>query len=145
MKCRALFLLTVFMLNTLVGFSCALHMDMDQAFSSSTARHVHKHAPSMGHSHTFNVHKSQSIYSNATLVSQKENCCKALNGHFLTLLKDVPSYAKWIKEQPVAHIVHSFQQQLIVTNIQPVLFAFLAIERKPPTEDIRIHIQSFQI
>ena len=140
---KAAFLLVVFALNTLVGFACAVGIDMNFNTShheeEATAIAVHVHADGKKHHHEEAEHKQ-------TGNDKKDDCC---NDKVLKLLqtdKAVPQSAKLISPVfytafvPVYYTINiSYPSQVSTAN------KYYVRGHHPPIPDIRIAIQSFQI
>lgn len=122
---KAIFLLAVFTLNTLVGFACAVGLDM--GFNS---KHHH--------------HKEGTVVHHHEDAEQKTNCCNDEAILFSQLDKLLAQAVNAGIEAPVA---------LVYFLYQPDLISF--IEKKAPipttkpyvptARGIRVSIQSFQI
>jgi hypothetical protein len=139
---KAVFLLTIFSLNMVVGFACSLGLDMG---FNTTHHHeeettkVHVHANGMKHHNEGAKHKHQHNEG-------KDDCC---NDKVLKLSqadKAVPQVAKLLN--PVFftafvatyyNIDISYPSQVDTSN------KYLVRGHHPPIPDIRIAIQSFQI
>ena len=140
---KAVFLLLVFSLNTIVGFACSVGVDMG---FNSTHHHdeetiVEKdahHDTSHHHDEADNHHKSK---------NGKDNCCNDKVTKFSQLDKAVPqSLNAVINPIFFTAFVSSFYNIDVLTaskapsNIKPF------VRSSPPTiPDIRVAIQSFQI
>ena len=85
---RALFLLTVFSLNTVAGFACSVGVDMGY----NTKHHPHeKDGHSSGHTHK---HKHNHVHKPATgfkLTAAKDDCCSDHVNDFARLEKALPN------------------------------------------------------
>lgn len=118
MKNKAIFLFVVFMLNTFAGFSCALRMKMvhhDQSFS--------KPLP-------------------AGKISADNACCKASMGNLITEGDLMPDAGK--VQVPVIWLADlTLPSFICVVSLKKGDHIF--IDDRPPSEDIRIVIQSFQL
>jgi hypothetical protein len=157
-RIKATFLLTVFSLNTVVGFACSVGIDM--GFNSkhhhdeeATEAVVHIHADGKKHihqekkkSHSHDKsHKHDQANSHQQLGGKKDNCC---NDEVATLMqadKSVPQSLNII--HPIFVIVFFdafynvvFPSTDIVKDIKQFVRSY-----HPPISDIRIAIQSFQI
>ena len=144
---KAAFLLIVFAMNTLVGFACAIGVDM----SFNTTHHdqeakevsVHVHADGKKHQHQKEPGKQHHEEKGS---SKKDDCC---NDKVLKLSqtdKSVPQASKILS--PVFftacvavyyHIDISYSSQVSTAN------KYFVRGHHPPIPDIRIAIRSFQI
>lgn len=152
MKSKALFLLIVFLLNTLIGFGCALHMNMITEstkensvhyFDSNHNSHQHK---SEKH-HIAQKTKSPCALSNpaSSLAKEQSCCCQNDANKFSVFAKDIPQTQKVTIHAPVIDLK---SPKMRFGPLQSKVFEMQASnnsERRPPTIDIRIAIQSFQI
>lgn len=116
MKSKALFLLIAFLLNTAVGFGCAIQMDAN------------------GHHHHHNHHH------------QGDNCCKTTVNNLVTQAKVVPETAKVLVQVPalLSGFAYDFSS-ISFTTIDAGPLSFADHHHHPPIKDIRVAIQSFQI
>ena len=142
-KLIAAFLIVVFAMNTLIGFACALGVNM--GFNSQhheeeeTEVSVHIHANGKKHHHEEAKHKH-------TDNDKKDDCC---NDSILKLSqtdKAVPQSAKLLSPvfntafQPVYYTINIFYPSQVSTSNKSYVRG-----HHPPIYDIRIAIQSFQI
>ncbi len=154
---KSLFLLLVFSLNTVVGFACAISIDM--GFNSShhsetnlpnppAHQHGHGDAPGhhdsheKGHDHAHHTDNAESPHSGG----DDDNCCsddvaKLLQqekniAHSLTIDHPV-SFTLFIS--PFYYTEVSFRNQVQKHT------RYFVRNYHPPIPDIRIAIQSFQI
>jgi hypothetical protein len=98
MRIKALFLLTIFMLNITAGFCCVLnlcHKDHHQA----TEHHLAHHPVS-----SVGFHHYQNLASTLTTISKDETCCQCAAGNFAFLAKLLPHSVKVDIQLPVAFI-----------------------------------------
>jgi hypothetical protein len=157
-KLKALFLLSVFSLNTVVGFACSVGVDM--GFNSkhhhdeeSTEPVVHIHADGKKHIHQeqkekHNHDKSHHHNQNKDHHKSKEgkdNCCNDQVLKFEQLDKSIP-YSLHIFH-PTFLIVYfdvfyngDLSDPGVIKNIKQFVRSY-----HPPIANIRIAIQSFQI
>jgi hypothetical protein len=149
MKKKALFLLTVFLLNMLVGFSCALHRDTDhekihegEPNAGSYEHHSGEHYLSENHSGGQN---KVSTVDAASFLPQDSPCCQDSMNKFSSLAKDTPRQHPNIK--PLTFPLpnqHYFYDRPLFEN-SPWSSNSLVVKERPPTISLRIVIQSFQI
>jgi hypothetical protein len=133
MKIKALFLLFTFLLNSAVGLRCALQKDDDCCEEVA----VHHSDLSIQ-----NQQESQSL----TTVAQQDPCCQDAVNNFASLAKLVPQPLKVLVPLSNAIIRSAYVYKLVVVPVVQIAHLNLIDERqRPPTPDIRIVIQSFQV
>jgi len=149
---KAAFLTLVFLLNTIVGFACAVGTDMgfnkEHSGELKTAHsHTSPHTSSTPHDHTKHSHDKNSADHHAQKES-KDNCCKEQvakltkadklhqSGFDYSLLA-LPSF---ILPAAVSHF--GSPSDVTPVNVPNVYFGRHC---RPPISDVRIAIQSFQI
>jgi len=146
---KAAFLTFVFLLNTIVGFACAIGTDMgiktDHHQKSEISAHSHKHDD--GHKHKHPEHKQAAADHHAAEKS-KDNCCKEEVAKLTKADKlhqssfdysqlSLPSFI-------LPTVVHNFGRTtgiVLVNNSN----SYFGRHCRPPIADVRIAIQSFQI
>jgi len=130
MKIKALLLLFTFLLNSAVGLRCALQKDDD------CCEEIAEHQAQI----------SQQDRPLITVVAQKDPCCQEAVNNFASLAKLVPQPIK-ISVPAVAVIVQSpyFYTSILIPVVQTVHRPLIDERQRPPTPDIRIIIQSFQV
>lgn len=146
MKSKAIILLVIFLLNTIVGFGCALGMEgnpHDEGHShEESANHVHKdhnHHHSIGHEH-----KATPI--SALNFSKEDPCCKTLVNDLVTQSKLVPENGKVQIVLPIVWLPdYSYALLIPVIDVELDQNVYVDHRERPPNKDIRIVIQSFQI
>jgi hypothetical protein len=124
MKIKALFLLFVFLFNTGVGLHCALLVGKDDCKDEIAECQQHSGAS----------------------VEKQDPCCQNAVNNFASLAKLVPQPVKVFV--PVPTLYTQVYAPFVLTSILDVkLFHQLLIDerQRPPTPDIRIAIQSFQV
>ena len=140
---KAGILLVVFALNTIVGFACAVGIDM--GFNShhhneeAAELTLHTHADGMQHHHEADNQDKKSNDS-------KDNCCKDKVTKIAQADKSLPPSNSVINPLFLAAFISS-QYNFDITGISkasPALNNFVR-SRHPTISDIRIAIQSFQI
>jgi len=144
-RVKAALLLTVFSLNTLVGFACAMGLDMGfnkpyHGKEPEGAVHVHKD----GKKHIHKEGAKKSHHSKGSATSKKDDCCKEKVVKLQTADKNL-QYAMICINAPVFLVPGNHIEPLIFRAIQPDLQEYIACHFHPPPRDIRIDIQSFQI
>ncbi len=145
---KAAFLLLVFAFNTLIGFACAIGIDM--GFNSSNhhdeeATEVHVHADGKRHDH-LNQSEKHKHKENKTEKKEKKGCCSDEVQKLQSLDKALNQNAKTVIDVPVfAAIVSNFLGIDIFNFAKASPPEYVARYFYPPPLDIRIAIQSFQI
>lgn len=157
-KVKAIFLLSVFSLNTVVGFACSIGVDM--GFNSkphhdeeTTEAVVHIHADGKKHIHyekkNSHDHKKTQHHDQANNHHKskegKENCCTDQVLKFEQLDKSIPhslniNHPSFLIAFLDIFYNDSLPSYVIVKNIKQFLRGY-----HPPISSIRIAIQSFQI
>jgi hypothetical protein len=154
---KAAFLIMIFSLNTVVGFACAVGVDM--GFNANHPRdekateavvHVHKDGKKHihqekkdSHSHDKTNHHDEASSPDK---SKDGNCCNDKVRNFEQLDKLIPTAKSIIKPVFFAAFVATYYQihippyTDIVKDVKPFVRS-----HHPPIPDIRIAIQSFQI
>jgi hypothetical protein len=148
---KAAFLLTIFTLNIVVGFACAIGMDMgfnihhqhDEGMESM--EHVHADGSKHVHnSQTGSHHHDES--ENQKSKEDTDNCCKDKVTKLAQADKSVPQGYSSI--HPVFltafltsfYNINLFPRTTVVKDIKHFVRGY-----HPPIPDIRVAIQSFQI
>ncbi len=144
---KAIFLLAIFGLNTVVGFACAGGMDM--GFNTHHHQHedaievVHVHADgtkyhhASGHPHAAHKHQHE---------DGKDDCCNDKVLKISQAEKAIPQAAQLLS--PVfftAFVVAYFNINVAYPAQVSISSKYLVLGHHPPIPDIRIAIQSFQI
>ncbi len=142
---KAAFLIIVFGMNTIIGFACAMGVDMGYNVHHHESEEMEQqdamHSHSMHHGET-----SKPVHHHPANEGNKDDCCSHSVKDLTLLSKTVPNKISII--QPVfftafieAYInidIFSFANN--ITNLHPFVRS-----HHPPIPDIRIAIQSFQI
>lgn len=137
---RAASLLIIFSMNMVVGFACAVGLDM----GFNTIHHhpdeaTALHMEGSKHHHEKHEHKESEK-------SEKDNCC---NGHVLKIVQEdkaVPQAAKLVN--PVfftAFDVVYYNSNSNCHSQSHTFNKYFVLGHHPPIPDIRIAIRSFQI
>lgn len=154
MKSKAIFLLVIFLLNTLVGFGCALGMEANHhkdqqahELSAQMKEHHHvghdkqDHAESQEHRHE---HKTNT--ASGLSFSNEDLCCKILVNDLLTQSKLIPEIGKLPVLMPMVLVSANAYDLFIPVSVGELdQNAEVNHRERPPNSDIRIIIQSFQI
>ena len=121
MKRKAIFLLLIFLLNTVMGFGCALGIEGDH-------------------------HEHKTISKAGLNFSEEDPCCKTVVNDLVTQSKLVPERSKIQVALPVIQLLSYSNILLItVTGVELDQSVYADQRERPPNRDIRIIIQSFQI
>lgn len=143
-RVKAAFLLTVFALNTVVGFACAMGVDMGfnaTHHSKATANKIHIHKDGKKHVHKAGAEKH---HAKAPGASKKDDCCKDKVVKLQSADKNF-QYSKASVNQPVFLVPKNHLSTVGLQIVQPYLKKYFARHFHPPPRDIRIAIQRFQI
>ena len=157
---KAGILLVVFALNTIVGFACAVGIDMgfnshhhDEEATEATVhihadgkKHIHYNEPS-NHSHDKSSHHhddADSHHQNSK--DNKDNCCNEKVMKFVQLDKFVPQPYSAVNPIFFTAFISSFYDiDVVVASQITESNKYFVRSYHPPISDIRIAIQSFQI
>ncbi len=143
---KAVFLLIVFSLNTVVGFACSMGVNMGfntSHLNGDTAKpSVHIHKDGKKHEHKPGTGKKHS-HKHPETNSKKDDCCKEKVVKLQTSDKAL-IYAR-SNIHTSAFIVSYFFQYSLFNTVEWVPQKYIACHFHPPPRDIRIDIQSFQI
>jgi len=157
-KIKALFLMTVFSLNTVVGFACSVGVDMGfnsnhhhvqetndpvVHIHSDGKKHIH-YEEKKNHNHGKSHHHEQAN-NHQKSKDGKDNCCNDQVLQFEQLDKSVPHSLNIIYPIFLTAFFDAFYNVIlpssdIVKDIKQFVRSY-----HPPISDIRIAIQSFQI
>ena len=141
MRMKALFLLTIFMLNITAGFCCVLNLCHKNHYQA-TEHHLADHPASSVGFH----HHHQNIASTLITISKDETCCQCAVRNFASLAKLIPQSVKGDIQLSVAFNIFYNPFALITVPNFPLKGQNLLVKRqRPPTQNIRVTIQSFQI
>jgi hypothetical protein len=127
-------LLFVFLLNTMVVFSCSLGMDMK--FNSN---HHQENSSSLTNHH----HKSESKHHE----NEKHNCCKDEAVKFAKTDKLTPQ-TSYTGVNPISYpaiLPHFYYFNILESDSNIFINKLVILGHHPPIRDIRVAIQSFQI
>jgi hypothetical protein len=130
MKIKAIFLLFTFLLNSAVGLRCALQKNDD------CCDEVTEHQAKL----------SQQVHPLLTVVAQEDSCCQDAVNNFASLAKLVPQPVKISVSESIAMVqAPYFHTYILGPCVQTVHRPLIDERQRPPTPDIRIIIQSFQV
>lgn len=154
---KAAFLLVAFSLNTIVGFACAIGIDMSfntphHHNEEATEATIHIHADGKKHVHNEkkDKHKHDKSHHNKSEVNKEsnegDNCCNEKVTKFVQLDKFVPQALNIGNPVFFTPFISSFYniELLHRDNITKDIKYFVR-SYHPPIPDIRIAIRSFQI
>jgi hypothetical protein len=142
MKSKALFLLTVFLMNTLAGFSCALHMNMEGTGKSM----LHEESLHAAHHNHMTMMDNPGPKSDGPqLESKADPCCQEMSNNFATLAKLIPQTEKVSIQIPFISAGSYYGFRFLPAYDLDVPFNYLIPQKRPPTRGIRLIIRSFQI
>ena len=140
---KALFLLIVFSLNTVIGFACAVGLDM--GFNS------HHHGESAtevseNHHHDKSHHQDKADIHHHQTNNDKDNCCNDEVMKFQHVDKNIATSFSSINPLFCTLFVVSFYNiDILASNNRLSDLKYFFRSHHPPIPDIRIAIQSFQI
>lgn len=143
---KAAFLLVVFALNTLVGFACAVGVDMGYNSKGLKTAATHGKEDTLNDHHKEKAVKHVEKNKNDDCCDKEDNCCKNKVLRIFQTDKAVPQVSQL--EIPVTFISFiaayynidiSFPSQVTPST------KYFVRGHHPPIADIRIAIQSFQI
>lgn len=155
-KIRALFLLSIFFLNTVVGFACSLGVDM--GFNSkhhhgeeTSEAVVHIHADGKKHIHQEKSKHNQSKSHDENKIDnhhksneEKNNCCNDEVAQLAQVDKSVPQSLIIVHPILVNAFFDVYYSVVFPADIVKDIKQFVR-SYHPPISNIRIAIQSFQI
>ncbi len=148
---KAAFLMIVFSLNTIIGFACAVGIDM--GFNSShhqdkeaTEVVVHVHADGTNHVHHDAKHHDGSG-NDRHKKGDKDNCCNNKVIKFNEVDKSA-SHSLTASISPIfftTFLASFYRINILYTSYIDTGIKYFVRSYHPPIPDIRIAIQSFQI
>jgi hypothetical protein len=150
---KAAFLIILFSLNTIIGFACAIGINMgfnsnhhhaDEAIETNMhlhaggEKHIHHNKAQNNHNEADNDHHKSK--------DSKDNCCNDKVLQFTQVDKSVPQSFSVINPIFFTSFVSTFYNSEILFLSQGTLnIKYFVRSHHPPISDIRIVIQSFQI
>lgn len=142
-KCKAAFLLTIFALNTIVGFACAMGADM--GFNSSHHHNDEVASTSVHHDHDSNSHHHEEAAADKS--KDDGNCCKDSVVQLSQQDKILTNVVNVSLESPVTLVfLHSFYVSFLATSTKAINQENRTVRWQfPASPDIRVSIQSFLI
>jgi hypothetical protein len=142
---KAAILLVVFGTNTLVGFACAIGVDMgfNSTHHDEEAIEVHVHIDGKKHQHHNETGKH---HHDEKETSKKDDCCNDKVVKILQTDKAIPQLSKLLSPTFFTAFVAVFYN-INISYPSQVSSAnkYYVRGHHPPIPDIRIAIQSFQI
>lgn len=144
---KAVFLLVVFSLNTMVGFACAIGVNMgfNKDHHPETVSRMHVHANGKKHHHP---EKSASHHHQQPNKSEKQKggCCKDIVTTFSQTDKSLPHLAPFVSPVFFSSFITSFYStDISYSSPARKSVRYFVSDHHPPIPDIRIAIQSLQI
>jgi hypothetical protein len=140
---KAAFLLIVFSLNTIIGFACAVGLNM--GFNS----HHHEQSAieaTENHHHDKSHHHDEADVSHQKTNNDKDNCCNDEVMKFQQVDKNIATSFSLISPVFFTSFLASFYHiDLLSSNDRISTIKYFVRRHHPPIPDIRIAIQSFQI
>ena len=141
MQLKAAFLLIAFSLNTIIGFACAVGMNM--GFNSQ--HHEEAVAEQPAHHHSPLEHHDESVKDHHQSNDQ-DNCCHDKVTKISQLDKAVPqSFTVSVNFIFLSGFASAFYNIDLLNSFKETHFSYFVRSHHPPIPDIRIGIQSFQI
>lgn len=140
---KAAFLLIVFSLNTVIGFACAVGLDM--GFNS----HHHEESAievSGNHHHDKSQHHDEADVHHHASNNDKDNCCNDGVMKFQQISKDIAT--PFSLNSPIfftSFLAAFYNIDIFSSNSRISSVKYFVRPHHPPIPDIRIAIQSFQI
>ena len=145
---KAALLLFVFSMNMIVGFVCAIGMDMrfnGNHHPNKELIQVHTHANGKKHEHHNKIDQHHQEKKN-TGIKQKEGCCNDVVLKISQTEKAVPQNNIIVNPTFFIAFVCSYYNFDILSSAQiAVNLKYFLQNYHPPIADIRIAIRSFQI
>lgn len=146
-RLKALFLLTVFSLNTIAGFACSIGVDM--GYNAKHHEHNQSANSKMQHHAVQHYHDISEWHNNVQKTSfnaPNDDCCSHQVNSFVQLDKSV-AYNNLLLQSPIFILPHFIWVLNSETQESGNLKGFLFVRRSCflNNNDIRIAIQSFQI
>jgi hypothetical protein len=147
---KAAFLLMVFSLNTIIGFACAVGLDMgfnshhhEQEVAEAPV-HVHASGEEHHHNNKAKEHHDENVKDHHA--NDKDNCCNDEVMKFQQVDKNVATSFSLIN--PVfftSFLASVYNIDILSSNNRISDIKYFVRRHQPPIPDIRIAIQSFQI
>ncbi len=137
---KAAFLLLVFSLNTVIGFACAIGIDM--GFNSA-----HHHDEETAITNTNSHHHDEANNHHHNSKDGKDNCCNDKVMKISQADKSLPPSSSTIITSifSVVFVSSFYNIDILLTSQSSPTVKYFVRSYHPPIPDIRIAIQSFQI
>ena len=147
---KAIFLIIVFSLNTVIGFACAVGIDMGfntthHHEEEATEAIVHIHKDGKKHVHHNEAAKHHNEENNQKEKSGKDDCCNDKVIKITQIDKSFPQSLSAINPVFFTTFIVSFYNIDLLFTSQNVSIKYFVRSHHPPIPDIRVAIQSFQI
>lgn len=148
---KAAFLIIVFSLNTIIGFACAIGINMgfnttNHHEQEETEAIVHIHKDGKKHVHHNAGGKHHDETNNHKEKNGKDNCCHDKVIKITQIDKSIPqSLSALVSSVFFIAFISSFHSIDSLFTSQSVSIKYFVRSHHPPIPDIRIAIQSFQI
>ena len=154
---NAALLLLVFLMNTVIGFACAVGLNMgfnakhhQNEEATEAVVHLHQNGKkhlhqekSESHSHTTPHHKTAGTNDNS---KSNDDCCSNKVSNFTKLYKTVPNTQSFVAPMFLKAFAGTYYRLNILSSADVTKdMKFFVRSYHPPISDIRIAIQSFQI
>ena len=140
---KAAFLLIAFSLNTIIGFACAVGMNMD--FNSHHHEEEAAISESSHHHSGVNHHHDESVKDHHQS-NVPDNCCHDKVTKIAQVDKAVPqAFSISVNYLFLSALASAFYHIDALNAVRASQFRYFVRSHHPPIPDIRIAIQSFQI
>lgn len=140
---KAAFLLIVFSLNTVIGFACAVGINM--GFNS----HHHEESAievTENHHHDKSHHHEEADVHHHKASNEKDNCCNDGVMKFQQVDKNIATSFSLINPLFFTSFLASYYNIDILSSRNKISeIKYFVRSHHPPIPDIRVAIQSFQI
>ncbi len=143
--------MVVFSLNTIIGFSCAVGMDMgfnskhhhDEVIAETS---MQMHDNGKDHNHGAAANHDEALKDHHDSNNEKDNCCNDGVLKFSQMDKSVPGSFNGIHPVFFITFLSSFyNSDILFLSAETPSIKYFVRSNHPPIADIRIAIQSFQI
>ncbi len=141
---NAAFLLIIFSLNMIIGFACAVGLDM--GFNSHHHDGDETTMLNTSYHHNASQHQGEADNDHHKSKEGKENCCNDQVMKFTQIDKSVPQSIKTISPTFLtAFVSANYGIDILYTSYINTSIKYFVRSYHPPIADIRIAIHSFQI
>ena len=150
MQLKAAFLLIVFSLNTVIGFACAIGIDLGYDSkhhhdNEATETAIHVHADGKKHNHDYDADNGHHKADNHKSGDDKDSCCHDKVTKFSQLDKAIPQSSADNTIFFTAFISSFYNIDILVASQITKSTKYFVRGHHPPIPDILIAIQRFQI